>query len=310
MSSLQFAYSEELDEVISIDDAYNFFWQGRLSNKQSFSCPGNNCDAQVTCACMDTKEVELKQAPNFRVYGEHSQDCEYMSFLQKEGYVSSNRTVEDSSEQNCAEFILERKQKPLETQTQTSPKDKVGQRQKVSGGYSPYSARPKYYSIRPIVDKFFDFHEDGVLSERFIKVNSDLRTYKQLFKGIFNQKSENIDDRLFIYWGLAFVNRTKKNDTYQVRFSGTFIHNGKEIRPSIFIKDSQLEEFKSKKRLEQYLNFETVEKSIQVFAFVYGYPVLIPKGEQAYVNFEVSNLDYLDFKSKKYFDKLKRTEFS
>lgn len=91
MSSLQHAFSEELNDVISVDEAYDLFWQGKLTDKRKFQCPGNNCDAKITCACMDTTELKLKQTPNFRVYGGHAQNCEYLSFLQNNGHSSEGR---------------------------------------------------------------------------------------------------------------------------------------------------------------------------------------------------------------------------
>lgn len=305
MSSLQYAFSEELNEVVSVDEAYDLFWQGKLTDKRRFSCPGNNCSAQVTCACMDTKELELKQSPNFRVYSEHDPNCEYLSFLERDEYSTSSRKGTDTSEQNCAEFILQRKQKPLEVKGTRLPREKGSGIRKVTDGYEAYSARPKYYSIRPIVDRFFSFHEDGTLSERYIKVNGEVTTYKHLFKGIFNQHLESLDDRYFIYWGLAFINRTQKKDSFQVRFSNHFIHEDLEIRPSIFIKDSVLDKYNNN-RLRQYLNQENVKGNVHLFAFVYGVPVLVKRADATYINFEVTDLDYIDFKSKSYFDKLTR----
>ncbi|WP_244922687.1 hypothetical protein [Xenorhabdus cabanillasii] len=74
--SLDIAYSTEIDDFIDPDRAYEYFWAGKLTNKRSFICPGENCYAQVTCANLDKESQNMHVVPHYKVYGKHHPDCE------------------------------------------------------------------------------------------------------------------------------------------------------------------------------------------------------------------------------------------
>lgn len=215
MSSLQYAYSEELKAVISVEEAYELFWKGSLHDKSAFQCPGNNCDAKITCACMDIKETELRQTPNFRVYGKHSDDCEYLKFIDDENKQTYGNGAQVITQTNCMELILTRNNneqvKPLKQAEQVYQ----NKAHKVIGGYGKYSSRPKVYTIRPIVEKYFEYREDETLDTNFIKIDSEYIDYKKLFKGVFNQDVIELTDEKRIFWGLCFINKAK-NGSYQI----------------------------------------------------------------------------------------------
>lgn len=306
MASLQYAYSEELKRVLSVEDAYESFWNDKIHDKSAFQCPGNNCDAKVTCACMDIKETELKQTPHFRVYGMHSPDCEYVKYLEDEKRSSSGTGSVLLTQQNCVELILKR-ENDFQLKPILSPTDSyLNSRKKVIGGYGKYSSRPKYYTIRPIVEKFFEYHDDGLLDSNFVRIDGTQVSYKKLFKGIYNQNVIDWSDCKLIFWGLCYINNSK-NNTYQINFTEKFDYKGTLYRPSFFIKKEELEKYTMAKRLKMYINEETIINSIQYFAFIYGSPsVVIKNTGKVYINFDLSSLDFIDFRSQDYFSKLQR----
>ncbi len=297
---LEEAYSIEINEIIDAERAYDLYWSGKLSNKQSFQCPDEKCKADVTCACMDIAEQSLKQVPHFRIVGEHNIECKLFEDeneieinvesghnsighnrikSKEEKFHFSRPNYENDNEGNNGQII-----------NRTSPKKGTK-----TTGYNKGENIKRFYSLRPIIINWLNCRKNGELDSR--KINFErLISYKDLFKGVFHQKIVFLQKENFIYWGKAFIDPLKDNKGYKINFSEYLESEGEKKRPSFFISNQMIQKYEIKnlliKRLEKIANSD---KNI-CMVFIYSKPILNKK----YINFNIDNLDlleirYLDF---------------
>jgi hypothetical protein len=203
VSSLPFAYSEEYQDIISADDAYDLHWQGIILNQHAFKCPGQNCHAPVVLANMNKQEDELLQTPHFRCMA-HNPKCEYcVALAKKESDISCGITERGDKEDI---FLTNRPIKNMDiVSTFNIKNNKIYDNTKIDG-YRKYTAKPKFYSIRPIVERYFQHREKGDYSSAVICIDENHYTYRTLFKGIMNQNIQDLYNRFHIYWGIAYIN--------------------------------------------------------------------------------------------------------
>ncbi len=310
LTSIPSAYSLEMETVLSADDAYDYFWAGKLIDKRKFKCPDTNCHATYTCANMDKEENELLQIPHFRKTSEHSEDCSLLKVpveaTTKIGSKTSS-TVEPDQPVEIGEFILVRPELKVREQAVNDSPETYQYINSVGEPAFHYSASRKYYSIRPIVERFFDLRESGKIDRATIKIDDHTFPLKYLFKGIFNQDIEQHQEYRHIYWGVAFINSWGQ-DGYRISFTAKMFADGEEIRPSSFVSDEQLDSYPQGKRLRRYLSKKSVDENASFITFLYGMPThKVSKGRD-FVNFDLDNLDFLDFRTTDYYEKLKRKD--
>ena len=308
LKSIPYAYSLELKEILSADDAYDFFWAGKLVDKRKFKCPDPKCQATYTCANMDKEETELLQIPHFRITGEHDEGC---SLLKLPSEIPAKTSTSVSSEASpgqfleIGEFVLvrpepsSREQHINENAQSYQYISSVGEQQIV------YSPNRKFYSIRPLVERFFDLRETGRLDLATIKVDGRTFPLKYLFKGIFNQDIDEHQEYPHIYWGPAYINAWNA-ENFRISFNSRFLHDSELIRPSFFVTRNQLDSHQSGRRLSRYLSQKSIDEKTAFITFIYGIPTYKQSKGKNYVNFDLDNLDYLDFRTTDYYEKLRR----
>lgn len=309
MSSFFYAYSNDLNKVLNPFQAYEKFWNNQITDKRNFQCPGNNCSAQITCACIDIPETDWKQVPHFRVIEKHSSDCEYVKFileesvkyLKKQGHYTEKGEVREV-------FILEREKKEKKRSSLEATNYKTKNTYaKCPEGYSKYTPNPKYYSIAPIVDNYFKYREDNSIDGKEINIGKKSISYENLFRSIYHKLNmENYRNKNRIFWGTAYLNRLRDDTGYRLKFIEKLKTDTDEnINPSIIINDNDISKYKYKSRFSNYLNESSINSRVLVFA--YGY-LKENKGRNnnSYINIVFENLDRLDFKSTNYLSKLKK----
>ena len=74
--AIDIAYSIEINDYLDPDRAYEYYWTEIIKDKKGFECPGDNCSAQITCANLDEDRQNMRMVPHYRVYGDHSTECE------------------------------------------------------------------------------------------------------------------------------------------------------------------------------------------------------------------------------------------
>lgn len=301
MNSLPFAYSVEYGDIIPPDDAYDLYWEGKLTDQHAFKCPGLNCKADVTLANMYKEEQELLQTPHYRCK-EHESGCEYLVTL----FNSEKKATSGSSEKGDMNDVFLTTRPINKTDHTSQPIERIIDTNESGNDekYRKYTAKPKFYTIRPIVERYFIHRENGDAGNYEIRVDGKSFTYQTLFKGIMNQDIEEYRNRYCIYWGKAYINRLRNNTGYRVVFTNIMKIDNIEIRPSIIITDEIFDKYPYKRRLQKYINLRNAKKNEQYLCFVYSAPT---SSQKKYINFNLSSLDFIDFSNTEYLNRLRVT---
>ncbi len=178
--SIEEAYSLEIDQVIDAEIAYDLYWSGKLKDKQNFICAGDNCQAQITCANMETPEQNLKQVPHFRMPSSqvHSKDC---SLFKDEHQI--NHIGGGSSTLRGSNHIKSKKEKfnfsrpVIDTDidgSQEPPIIKTTPRSTGSGGgYAQSNNIKRMYSLRPVISNWLKYRKANILDKRYITIERE-----------------------------------------------------------------------------------------------------------------------------------------
>lgn len=300
--SLEEAYSLEINQVIDADIAYDLYWSGILTDKQKFICPGDNCEAQVTCACMDIAEQDLRQVPHFRVpNNDHSAKCSLFqdgnNIHNKSEHQTDSLKIKNNIKSNSEIFKFSRPPSHFDKSTNKEGKEKksIHRSDGNNNTYSSSNNLKKFYSLKAIINRWIKYRKANITDDRFINIERDI-SYSNLFKGIYHQNVNNLPDEKFIYWGKAFINKLNNDSGYRIQFTEYLKIDDLEIKPSLFISSKMIEDYQVKslliKRLEKICSSDKNLGAI----FVYSKPII----RNNYINFDIDNLDlietrYLDF---------------
>lgn len=297
MTSLPYAYSIELDDIIDAELAYELFWAGKIRDKSAFSCPEEGCKGNAIGINLHKVVNDWVQAPHFRGFN-HDEHCIYHEKnIRTNAKGKSNRT---GTRSELDEFLLARPDK--EKGTMSSNKVEGTTRAKrTKGPESDIVYHAKYFTIRSLVSNFATHRKEGEEMDRFVRIDGLKLSYKDLFIGVYNQDSDNLPKDNRIYWGVAFLDRGASNNHYRVTFAEAFKLKGEVTRPSFLLYDNLIDSYHSRligRRIKQYAK----EKSPRVLVFIYGKPA----EEKKYLNFKVDNLDMLDIRGLDFFNELKK----
>ncbi|AUI83416.1 hypothetical protein TE101_14485 [Alteromonas macleodii] len=310
MASLEEAYSNEYQDIIDPELAYDLYWAGVIRDKSAFECPSDKCNAKVTCINLDQEKQDMYQSPHFRGYN-HSSDCdatfgqdkvpsvEFPTAAAKSKFVK-NDYVSDV-------FHLKRPKnqfakKDLKEVDLTKKKKKSSRRGKSVTGEEFYGGS-EYYSVRSLVSKFIRYKKDDSLSEHKINISGKDFSYKSQFKGVYQQPITALPEENLIYWGVAFIDYFEKKKYYKVTFGETFEYGGVYIRPSFFISEKMITEYPVRNLVVKRLEKISKDNDKRAFVFIYSKPH--PSGD-SYINFELESLDYLEIRYLDLFDDLKK----
>ncbi|GAB7195779.1 hypothetical protein [Dickeya undicola] len=304
MMALDVAFSIEFDDFVDPDRAYELFWSGVITNKKAFLCPGENCDAQVTCANLDSESQDMKVVPHFRVYGKHHSDCELnndvplkiekiIDLSKKQEKLSIDHSVVDS-------FSLVRPESYYNSNKVGGDKyKKVVDRKKyklqiLSANLKQVGSIGKIYSVRTIVSRYLRYYNDGSINLRKINVSGKDFSYKEILKRIDNQRIEDLSEFPLIYYGWAYID--KYDNAYRIKFKKNFLVNSKEVPVTLFITNKIIDRYPIRNLMVKRMRKISNQAKPTGFVFVYSKPKLVEskKNGRVYVNFDVMNLDFID----------------
>lgn len=218
MAKIEKAYSKELGGVMDSIEANELWSEGILFDKTAFECIDSNCHAQITCANMDKKKIDMKKNPYFQCYGEHSPQCtckkDYMEKSFKTDQKLGGRTREYFG--NIDSLILERPKHHVvicrdgKVDNRCSKDNKL----RVIKEYKRKDFIAKHYSIAPIVSKYFMY--GTMAAQNYVIIDNKRISYDRLFIPITSVVFEKQRYR-HIYWGKAHVYR--KKEKYIISFA-------------------------------------------------------------------------------------------
>jgi len=310
MASLEEAYSNEYDEIIDPELAYDLYWARVITDKSDFECPSDLCTAKVTCINIDQEKQDMHQSPHFRGYN-HSEDCDATFGKDKTAGTevpsksAQSKFVKNDSISDVFHIKRPKKQfakKDLSNIDPNKKKKKIRKRGRNTTGDEFYGGS-EYYSVRSLVSKFIRYKKENSLSEHKINILGKDLSYKSQFKGIYKQPLSALPDSNLIYWGVSFVDYSEENKRYKITFGETLESNGNNIRPSFFISEKMIEEYPVRNLVIKRLEKISKEKDKRAFIFLYSKPCL--SGDK-YINFNLESLDYLEIRYLDLFDDLKK----
>lgn len=288
---MYYAYSLELNDVIDSDKAYEFYWNGLITDKKSFECPSPNCEAQVTCANIDKLVTEMKQSVHFRIIGDHSEQC----VITAKAAITNSGTL-TKKDKKVDNFLLTRPANYFDKSNQASKLTREIKQQvktKLVKSIKSENKTKNYYSIRSIVNNYIKLiSANKDVSSYFINIKGKEISYKDFFIKINEINFEDAPDHPRIYYHAAFVNTTKKGNV-QFRFSKGFKDNlDGYYKTSVFL---------NLEKLSGYSNFDYWNKKIdkvldskkpETMLYIYGKPQIY----QGFVNFHLYKFDFIEMK--------------
>lgn len=302
--ALDVAFSLEAGDFVDPDRAYDLYWAGVITNKRLFVCPGAGCTAQVTCANLDKDVQSMRVVPHFKVYGDHSETCGVVNGKAVDLEVEPNgpdgqerRTVDESI---VDVFKLERPDSYYDEPTQ-DPSADVHVAKKRAKSTRPYTTKlgesgivGPIYSVRSVVSRYIRYRSDNTLEFRRLNIAGQDVAYDSIFKCIWEQDLNDLPDHPVIYYGWAYIDRTRKDDAYRIKFKKCLMRGTESLTTSSFVSDALVDRYRLKNLMATRLSKISQEPKPTAFVFLYGQPTVRTSNGTSYANFELKNLDMID----------------
>lgn len=301
---IEHAYSTDLEEVVDIDTAYELFTAGRIRDKRNFLCLFPDCDGDITAANLDKLRSDMAVDPYFkRVRDEtHSRDCLLSDTALDDARGSADEPADSRTRKRAdgAEpFLLQRPVSHQVTAQSGTPADPDAARtRRKRRGDSPSGqsggATSPAYSVGTLVSRYHKYRRLGIADQKNLDIKGYRLPYSELFVRLDAQDVGTLSPRRRVYYGPAYVD--EKADGYRIGFADPLLLDGARIKPSLYISREQIRNAFSRKLCEAKFNEISKRRRPETWFFVYGKPAPRTKDGKTYLNLNVSNLDFLDFR--------------
>lgn len=295
------AYSIEAKEIIDPELAYDYFWSGKISDKQKFECPSEDCDAQITCANLDKMRSDMIRDPHYRAYSSHSDECVYTKEMvgKTESKISSSRVGQPFKSELLPDIF--RTTRPISHYEKNEKYSGEVEAKNIKNSWkiafqNARQMQPSvYYSLKSFVSKYYRYRKDGIADKMKLDFGEGPMSYADAFVEIGNQELVHLGNRKRIYFGEAFVNTTK---SYNVcfYFTGSFFYEEQMIRPSLLITKSHISHSLTERLIEGKLYELSRKNSPSAWGFVLATPKPAFVNGTTYINFSINNIDLFDFR--------------
>lgn len=226
------AYSIDSNEILNVEDAYDFYWAGIIKDKTNFECPSLNCEASITCANIDKLRQDMKVDPYFKATSEHSSECTLVKEIKNKKHkiesIEGNQKPRNKKDEKLADiFIFSRPKSHIEkkemTSTENIPISSIEKRKVKTSRSNTVNSQPSYfYTVRSFVSKYNTYKKQNLIDKRFINIKNNQISYSEMFIEISNQNITSLSKYPRIYFGKVFINKLKNQD-YSANFTSTFI---------------------------------------------------------------------------------------
>ncbi|WP_324172031.1 hypothetical protein [Sulfurimonas sp.] len=300
------AYCTDINEIVNTEDAYDFYWAGIIKDKKNFECPSSNCEASITCANIYKLRQDMKVDPYFKVTSKHNPECDLLKEINIKKYQIENieeiKKPRNKKDEELADiFIFSRPKNHIEKKeispTQNNQFSIVEKRKvKTSKSNTINSQASQFYTIRSFVSKYDKYKKQNLLDKRFINIKNNKIPYSEMFVEISNQNIESLSKYPRIYFAKVFINKFK-NEDYNANFTSTFILKDKKIRPKVYLSQKLINNSFTNDLMKNKIEDLSTKNYPEVWAFIYATPQVKIIDEKEYINFNIFNLDYLDFRN-------------
>ncbi|WP_447896847.1 hypothetical protein [Stenotrophomonas acidaminiphila] len=313
----ELAYSEQFNDVVNAERAYELYWANVITDKRAFLCSEyeSGCPARYTCANMDTEQLQLKQVPHFRNQTgsmPHMNGCPNLFEQEARGRGSDVGQASEAGQPAPDRFLL------------TRPAGHFAIRERVvaggigvgcghnedRGGGGKRSRGAELYSLAGLVSRWLKARRDNVDSKLIVSAGTQgPMTYREMFENFF-VKRPSLSGEKRVYWSKAWINATPKG--HRIRFcTSVNAINGQELEypifPSAMIWKNVLAESEMKKlHTRRLIRYSDTKKPCVVF--IYGAPKLQERDGRKFINFDVGSLDHLDVQGVDLFERIRRAK--
>ncbi len=290
---LEKAYSVDLKINMTASEADIHHNEGKISSKFAFTCPDDNCEAQVTCANLDRPKAKRKVEPYYKVIEEHSEQCLIGKDISGE---KKKKTIYSDIYSEADEYISNAVRLNLRPHSTKRPAEQDGtsENEVVTKGRPSRESDREEGRRKKQTSKVLSSMVDSFLNnENLIVQLPQIGTMpiQDLFVEVDGQKVESFVDEFRVYFGKAWFNKYEAG--YSVVFANKLEHEGEAVRPSFFIPNSLVEETTYRLFQEKKLNEQVDKKPRLVFiASETG-----PYCKKQYINFWLEGLEYLEYRA-------------
>lgn len=286
---LEKAYSLDLKKNISASDADGRY-KRVISSKFAFKCPGESCEAQITCANLDKPKHRRKREPYYKIVGEHCESCE----IQKDIEPSKRRrSIEDDIYSDADEYIdnavrldvspPSAKRPDVQEPDGLTQSDDVKTRRPATSEDGKRKIQPSR-RLSSLVSAFLNNEP------MTIQVPGEgTMSVQDFFVAVDGQDIQVFEDHFRVYYGKAWINKNEKG--YSIRFNNQLKFGSLEVRPSFFIPAKMVDE--SSYRKFQSATLDKLANNYLKDIYILCETGPIPKGE--YINFWLDGLEYLEY---------------
>lgn len=279
MSSVDYAWSIELEQELTASEAHEKWFMGILSDKTKFECRDENCHARITCVNMDKQHWQMKMREHFKVYGEHSEKCEEVKKNKDVNRKYTTGVGTKSPELEEITFSMERLPSHEETQIGKhndslsegqAVENKVAKKETESVKKSD-SRKSHLYLLHTLVTKYLYGLKNGTLAKIIVKVcyHGSNKIYPtsldKLFKSIKSTPFVPEDSwKMKIFFGKATISKNKKGE-YWISFEEPLHNDDRKV--CCVINQRVIENTLSKNASNKILDGFLYKDNIYCFAF-------------------------------------------
>lgn len=268
----------------------------QIKNKHNFQCPGNNCNAQITCANLDKNKSERIQKVNFRIYGTHTDNCSIKKDIDNNTAQKSKN--KQNNNYNCNDFILtfsspnNHKQSSILNINKVDNYDTHLQLQS-NIQIKKYNATHKHSlnSLKEILDYLEQnqiITDTLSIKEKNILYNCHLPIQDANIPSDIIQKKidKNHDNTYYFYRDKGWVNK-QENNTFRINFKTKSYFKETNYNVCFFINSKQIEEINDTNYVIETLNTLSESKKYQDVCILYKTIQLVQKSDKNYLRLKL-----------------------
>lgn len=312
----ELAYSEQFNDVINAERAYELYWAGVINDRRAFACPHDGCPARYTCVNLETDALNLQVQPHYRVRHRgpaHADGCPYAAEREpQQGGTAGEGQTHAVGAPPPDRFLFER---PADyfTVRDAAPAAGTGSGGTRGGGGDAAglrSRRTDFYSVASLVSRWLKARRDGTDDTQTLTAGAtSALSYRDMFEN-FSPRRPRLSGQARVYWGKAKIAQTP--DGYRIRFMTRVEALGEETldppqAPTAMVWNSALNASKMGalhiKRLQRF-----AASGEACVVFIFGTPTLETsrKDQRRYLNFKVTRVDHVDVQADDVYERMKR----
>jgi len=204
MAKIDYAWSNDLEQELTASEAHEKWLMGLISDKTKFECRDPRCNAQITCVNMDKQQYQMKMREHFKVYGNHSYECEeeknlkYTNKINGHGVSKSAPKIEEEITFDMTRpknhFESEKNQKKNDEQFKT--KEVSSKKEKRNSNDEHGNRKSHLFILSTMVSRYIVACKESKLETTLINVCFDRRKppYVYMMKSLFAEISYSLCD--------------------------------------------------------------------------------------------------------------------